>query len=68
MPTGKVKTYDPDRGFGFIRQDAGGVIFFHVSELRVDPLDIKRGDLVEYEIRTARDGRILATGVARHTQ
>jgi CspA family cold shock protein len=35
MPSGKIKMYNEDKGFGFIRPDDGSNdVFFHVSSLR----------------------------------
>ena len=53
---GVVVRYDPDRGFGFIRPDAGGDdLFVHVSVVRgADPL--VADDRVRYDVRQSDRG------------
>jgi len=49
MPTGKVKMFNEEKGFGFIRPDDGGAdIFFHVSALREGD-EITEGKAVSFE-------------------
>ena len=36
MPTGKVRFFDADRGFGFITGDDGADVFLHSSALPSD--------------------------------
>jgi CspA family cold shock protein len=62
MPTGKVKWYNSDKGYGFIAPDAGGQdVFVHVSALERAGLQNLRDDQkVEYELREGRDGRASA--------
>jgi CspA family cold shock protein len=54
MNEGKVKFFNVSKGFGFITQDVGEDLFFHVSELRATTA--KEGDRVEYEIGEGRKG------------
>jgi CspA family cold shock protein len=50
MPTGTVKMFNEDRGFGFIKPDDGGAdVFFHVSTLREGD-EIARDMAVSFEI------------------
>jgi CspA family cold shock protein len=50
MPTGKVKMFNYEKGFGFIKPDDGGAdVFFHVSALREGD-EIERDKAVSFEI------------------
>ena len=59
MPTGRVKFFNADRGFGFILPDDGGPdIFVHVHDVEVAGMKIlEAGQSVAYEVGPARDGR-----------
>jgi CspA family cold shock protein len=54
MNKGKVKFFNTSRGFGFITQEKGEDLFFHVSELRAETTN--EGDQVEYEIGESKKG------------
>jgi CspA family cold shock protein len=50
MPTGKVKMFNEDRGFGFIQPDSGGDdVFFHVTALREGD-EIAKDAAVTFEV------------------
>jgi CspA family cold shock protein len=50
MPTGKIKMFNEDKGFGFIQPDDSGVdVFFHVSALREGD-EIARDRAVSFEV------------------
>ena len=64
MPTGKVKMFNDERGFGFIAPDGGGEdVFFHVSDLR-EGEEITKGAAVKFEIgKDERSGKTRAVNV-----
>lgn len=55
IQTGKIVSYNSQRGFGFIENTAGESIFFHVSALPVG-LMAKVGLEVEYEVQASPKG------------
>ncbi|WP_277454239.1 cold-shock protein [Janibacter sp. DB-40] len=56
MPTGKVKWYDAEKGFGFISGDDGEDVFLHANALPEGTSTIKGGTRVDYGIVEGRRG------------
>ena len=56
MPTGKVKWYDSDKGFGFLTRDDGGEVFVHSSALQAGIAGLRPGQRVEFGIAEGRKG------------
>lgn len=56
MPTGRVKFYDADKGFGFIQSDEGNEVFLHASALPDDVTNPRKGAKVEYSVADGRRG------------
>src|SRR5690606_4025198 len=55
MPTGRVKFYDEDKGFGFIQSDEGQEVFLHASAVP-DGAAIKSGSRLEFGIVDGKRG------------
>jgi CspA family cold shock protein len=56
VPTGKVKWFDPERGFGFLARDEGGDVFVHKGALPDGVTELKPGARVEFGIAAGRKG------------
>ena len=51
MPTGKVKWFDPKKGYGFIIGDQGQDVFVHYTSIVGDGFRaLKDGEVVDYEL------------------
>ena len=56
MPTGKVKFYDRDKGFGFVSRDDGGDVFVPKSALPDGIEELKTGSRVEFGVAAGKRG------------
>jgi len=51
MPTGKVKWFDPKKGYGFIIGDQGQDVFVHYTSILGEGFRaLKDGEMVSYEL------------------
>ncbi|MEU7821388.1 cold-shock protein [Catellatospora sp. NPDC049111] len=56
MPTGRVKWYDTEKGFGFLTRDEGGDVFVHKAALPNGVDELKPGQKVEFGVAAGRKG------------
>ncbi|BBZ68647.1 MAG: cold-shock protein [Mycolicibacterium insubricum] len=56
MPTGKVKWYSAEKGFGFVAQEEGEDVYVPSSALPAGVTDLKAGQRVEFGIASGRRG------------
>ena len=56
MPTGKVKWFNADKGFGFLAEDDGEDVFVHRDALPSGVTELKPGQRVEFGIVQGRKG------------
>lgn len=55
MPTGRVKWFDTDKGYGFVVSEDGAQAFLHSSALPAGT-EITKGTRLEYDIVDSRRG------------
>jgi cold shock protein len=56
VPTGKVKWFDPEKGFGFLSQDDGPDVYVRSEALPAGVETLKSGTRVEFGIAQGRRG------------
>ena len=56
MPSGRVKWYDAEKGFGFVSQERGEDVFVPKSALPTGVAELKKGQKVEFGIADGRRG------------
>ena len=58
MPTGKIKWFNDQKGFGFIADDKGGEdVFVHFSAVQMDGFkSLKEGQAVDYDAEASGKG------------
>ncbi|MDX1890161.1 cold-shock protein [Mycolicibacterium sp. 050158] len=56
MPTGKVKWYSAEKGFGFVSQEDGEDVYVGSSALPAGVAELKAGQKVEFGIAAGRRG------------
>ena len=62
MPTGTVKWFNAQKGYGFIQPDEGGKdVFLHISAVERSGLSNPHdGQKLKYELEEDRQGRVSA--------
>jgi CspA family cold shock protein len=56
VPTGKVKWYDAEKGFGFLSKDEGGDVYVRSDALPAGTPTLKAGTRVEFGLVQGRRG------------
>jgi CspA family cold shock protein len=57
VPTGKVKWYDVEKGFGFVSSDEGDDVFVHSSTLPAGVAGLKPGQKIEFGVVDGKRGK-----------
>jgi CspA family cold shock protein len=56
VPAGKVKFFNPEKGFGFLSNDEGDDVYVHRDALPDGLTELKAGTRVEYGVVSGRKG------------
>ncbi len=65
MPTGTVKFFNTDKGFGFIQpEDGGDDAFVHITAVHAAGMQtLDKEQRVSYELETGRNGKTSAVNL-----
>ncbi|MEL6478536.1 MAG: cold-shock protein [Pseudomonadota bacterium] len=66
MPTGTVKWFNAEKGYGFIAPDEGGKdVFVHISAVKRSNLEeLRENQKLTYDLEEGRDGRPMAGNIS----
>ena len=66
MTIGKVKFFDPERGFGFIEPETGGNdAFVHISAVQLAGMQtLDKDQRLNYEVEKGRNGKESAVNLS----
>lgn len=56
MPSGRVRFYDAEKGFGFLTKDGGGDVYVRANALPAGVTALKAGQKVEFGVIEGRKG------------
>lgn len=57
MPTGKVRFFNAEKGFGFVTTDEGEDVFVHISALPAGVTALRQGAKVDFSVAEGRKGK-----------
>jgi len=65
MATGKVKWFNPQKGYGFIQPTSGGAdVFVHITAVERAGMDsLQEGQSLSYELEQGQRGRVSAVNL-----
>ena len=65
MPTGTVKWFNAQKGYGFIQPTSGGAdVFVHISAVEQAGMDgLNEGQKVSYDLEQGQCGRVSAVNL-----
>ena len=65
MPTGTVKWFNAQKGYGFIQPEAGGAdVFVHISAVeRAGMSSLNEGQKLSYELEKGKQGKTSAVNL-----
>ena len=69
MPTGTVKFFNEQKGFGFIQPEGGGAdAFVHISDVERSGMNtLRENDRVSYDVEEDQRGKMKATNLKAAT-
>lgn len=64
MTQGKVKWFNPEKGYGFIEREGGDDLFVHFSEIKMEGFKtLNEGQVVNFDVTEGKNGKEQASNV-----